>query len=273
MTETLAERGRRARSAWTWTPERRAKASATRKRLLAAGLIAPPPASLGGKALKGRRRSTEANAKTGETQRRMHADGRLRISESHRAAVVASNKRRGIGEQNRLRVWTPEMRAKLGETRRRQYREGRITLSEDGRRRLVAAASKPHPWVSAALKGKPRTPEAMKNILAAVCMKPNGLERDVQNLLDQHCPGEWKFNVGEKIVAGKVPDFIRRDGVPVYLDMFGDYWHRNDNGKARQRLFARARARLVIVWEREFRRCPEIVVRRLASAMRRPPRG
>lgn len=102
-----------------------------------------------------------------------------------------------------------------------------------------------------------------------ISQHPNRLERRVlAALIDAFPLVGWKFNDG-LVVAGKIPDFIRSDGVNICVDVHGDYWHRNDTlatCQARQRLFLAADWRLVIIWEREFKHDALIVRRRVHRA-------
>lgn len=100
---------------------------------------------------------------------------------------------------------------------------------------------------------------------------PNKLENAALGVLRRAFPGVgWKFNTGT-IIAGKIPDLIR-DGGRVVVDIHGDYWHRHETRaqtRARVKLFLGAGYTLVIVWEHEFKRNPDLLVRRVIRAERR----
>lgn len=94
--------------------------------------------------------------------------------------------------------------------------------------------------LSAAQIGRPRSLESVRAGAKAMSRHPNRLERCVlAALIDAFPTAGWKFNDG-LVIAGKIPDFIRSDGVKLVVDVHGDYWHRNDTPatcRARQRLF------------------------------------
>lgn len=103
---------------------------------------------------------------------------------------------------------------------------------------------------------------------------PNGLERRVlATLIDAFQDAGWRFNV-DTVVAGKVPDFLRSDGLNVMVDVHGDYWHQGEKVRVRQAIFRRAGIRLVVIWESEFKADPGILLRRVRRAtadVRRTP--
>jgi hypothetical protein len=68
--------------------------------------------------------------------------------------------------------------------------------------------------------------------------RPNKLETSVATYLDVAFPGEWRYNAGDFILAGKVPDFINVNGRKAVLDIFGDYWHRGEDPTKRVAHFA-----------------------------------
>ena len=84
-------------------------------------------------------------------------------------------------------------------------------------------------------------------------LHPNYPESWLKDLLDFVSPGKWKFNEGELVVAGKVPDFYRTDGVKDCIELFGDYWHRDELEEvARMYLYGEAGYRCLVLRECEL---------------------
>lgn len=85
-------------------------------------------------------------------------------------------------------------------------------------------------------------------------LHPNYPESWVRDLLEFVSPGRWKFNEGELVVAGKVPDYYRTDGVRDCIELLGDYWHGTEEEPevGRQVLYERAGWRCLILWEHEL---------------------
>jgi len=84
-------------------------------------------------------------------------------------------------------------------------------------------------------------------------VQPNKAELRLSDLLKQFLPNEYKYvGDGEFILAGKCPDFINTNGQKKIIELFGDYWHKGDDGKERVALFAQYGYQTLIVWENEL---------------------
>ena len=141
--------------------------------------------------------------------------------------------------------------------------ETRAKLSTAKKGRALSAEHR------AKLSAAHKTPQYWATMSRALAVHPNKLERRVLgSLIDAFPDAGWKFNDG-LVIAGKIPDFTRSDGLKVVVDVHGDYWHRNETPTtvlARQRLFLAAGWRLVIMWEREFNKMPTLLLRRVRTA-------
>lgn len=84
-------------------------------------------------------------------------------------------------------------------------------------------------------------------------VKQNKKERELQRFLDAILPNEYKFvGDGEFIIAGKCPDFVNINGKKKIIELFGLYWHRNDNPQDRIDLFKQYGYDTLIIWENEL---------------------
>lgn len=88
----------------------------------------------------------------------------------------------------------------------------------------------------------------------------------MQARLNRWFPGEWAYNPGTTVINGFVPDFINVNGHKLLIEVHGDYWHRHDTLGRKRRRYARARFRCVFIWEREFKRNPDLLRRRVERA-------
>jgi len=66
-------------------------------------------------------------------------------------------------------------------------------------------------------------------------------------------------------IGSKYPDFVH-SGLPVVVEMFGNWWHKGDDGRARRAYLARRGYRMVIVRERELSH-PDVIRRRVERAL------
>ena len=90
-------------------------------------------------------------------------------------------------------------------------------------------------------------------------VKPNRLEVKVQQALDKWFPGEWKYNSGETVIGGKIPDFVNVNSKKAVIEVFGNYWHKSKDVRIRKAHFRRFGMDCVVVWERAFKKDPEVL--------------
>ena len=275
----IAEMNRRR----VWTPEMKAKRAATM--LARYGALNKPAtaetrakigaANLGKRRsrpspLKGRPRSAETKAKISATLmgHAGHPMGAEALERTRRRMLAANHfkgkkhdvetRRRMSGAVKAAYVRDPSLATASGE---------RIKITQPhkarrpGWRGRSSEANKR--WASDPINNTRRACAAR----AAACQRPNLLEAEVLAFLDHHFPLEWRYNIADLAVGGKIPDFIRKDGQRVCIDVFGDFWHRGQSAKPRQALFLAHGYGLVIIWEREFRADPNMLTRRVVAAM------
>lgn len=236
--------------------------------------------------------------KQSATIKRLYADGK--IIPPQLGKPIPDHQREAIRESNRRRVFTPEIRENMSEAQR-----GR-SLSDDQRqkhtermRTRVAAGEWKNPIflphdeearrkkMSEASRGKPKGEEHRRKLaesnrkraqdaelekariaasVQGLAQHPNKLERRVLDTLTGAFPDNgWRFNDGV-LVGRKVPDFVRSDGLPIMVDVHGDFWHRGEDPAPRIDHFAEHGFALVVVWEHEFNDDPNILIERVRLA-------
>lgn len=171
-----------------------------------------------------------------------------------------------------------EHRQRQSVTLRRLYATGQLVASMKGKTLSVVMRAKlseahRHLWatMTEAMRQKRLTITAR-----AMSKHPNRLESNVlATLIDAFPDAGWRFNPGV-VVAGKIPDFVRSDGGTIAVDVYGDYWHRDDTQRSirgRQRAFRTEGYRLIVVWEREFNQDRLIAVTRVRRALAKTRHG
>ena len=92
-------------------------------------------------------------------------------------------------------------------------------------------------------------------------LKPNKLELKFDKLLWEWCPGEWKFTGdGGFILGGKIPDWLNVNGKKKLIELFGDFWHSDNNfwfktrndEKSRIEYFKGYGFDTLVIWEKEL---------------------
>lgn len=108
-------------------------------------------------------------------------------------------------------------------------------------------------------KATRESPEFQVARVKGLQMTPNKPESALLELLR---PLGFEYN-STRIIGGLVPDFIHKKDSKI-VEMFGDYWHRNDNPKQKQAIYHRQGYRCVIIWEHELAD-PKAVLRKVKT--------
>lgn len=106
---------------------------------------------------------------------------------------------------------------------------------------------------NASLK-KWQEPDFITNQMNGRKEQPNKCERLLDSVLNDLFPEEYRF-VGDWqiVIGGKCPDFINTNGQKKLIELFGDYWHRNDNPEDRIQKFAKYGFDTLVIWEKELK--------------------
>lgn len=98
-----------------------------------------------------------------------------------------------------------------------------------------------------------QTPEYIAKQMKARNVTPNKAEIGLNRLLQQLLPSEYRYvGNGEFILAGKCPDFININGQKKIIELFGNYWHKEEEEKDRINLFRQYGYETLIIWEKEL---------------------
>ena len=82
-------------------------------------------------------------------------------------------------------------------------------------------------------------------------------EFQMKELLDKNFPGEWGFNGCldcDVIINKMVPDFININGRKIVIEVFGDYWHKDEDENQRIRQYKEFGYQCVVLWEADLNR-------------------
>ena len=99
-----------------------------------------------------------------------------------------------------------------------------------------------------------KDPNFIRKQMKARGVYPNKAELILSDILDNLFSNEYKYvGDGEFILAGKCPDFINVNGKKKIIELYGDYWHRNDDPQDRIKLFRQYGYDTLIIWEKELK--------------------
>jgi len=95
--------------------------------------------------------------------------------------------------------------------------------------------------------------KVVKSALESMHIRPNKKEVLLANVLQNVVPREYKYvGDGSLIIGGCCPDFMNVNGKKKLIELYGDYWHRNDEPQDRITYFKQFGFETLIVWEHEL---------------------
>jgi len=110
----------------------------------------------------------------------------------------------------------------------------------EGIKKAWSNPDKKHQWVSAANK-------------ANSFHKINKIETKLDGILNTLFPNEYKYTGdGSIIIEGKIPDFININGQKKIIELFGNYWHKQEDEQIRKEYFDKYGYKTLIIWEEEM---------------------
>ncbi len=108
-------------------------------------------------------------------------------------------------------------------------------------------------------KGKHANPEHVRKVIASNHWRPTKPEKYLGEILERLYPNEYKYTGdGNVILGSKIPDFTNVNGKKQVIELYGDYWHRNDNIHVDINRYKEYGYSCLIIWEHELGN-PELV--------------
>lgn len=108
--------------------------------------------------------------------------------------------------------------------------------------------------ISKRMKENWADPEFALRMGIAQGITPNKPETVLLNLLNELYPNEWKFTGDFSfMINGKNPDFTNVNGQKKLIEMYGDYWHKDDNPQDRINAFKPFGWDTLVIWEKELK--------------------
>lgn len=107
------------------------------------------------------------------------------------------------------------------------------------------------------------SPEVRAKVLRKLRKRPTSLELKVMRVLDRYFDG-WRYTGdGKVVIGGKVPDL---NGKKI-IEVWGRYWHRNDDPRERIEFFRKHGYDCLVIWEDELK-FEDNLVKRISAFMR-----
>ena len=178
-----------------------------------------------------RKKISEAN----KGKRRSEEFGRV-MSRHNRERVVSEESKKKMSVAGKGRLFSEETRKKIGDAHRGK------TMSKESKKKMSVAA-----------KNRWKNPEFAKKMLKAFEMKPTKPEIQMEALLNELFPKEYKYvGDGDVWINGKNPDFINCNGQKKIVEVYGDYWHRDHKEQDRIDIFEPYGYQTLVIWASEI---------------------
>ncbi len=92
---------------------------------------------------------------------------------------------------------------------------------------------------------------------------PNKPEKKIIDIINKYNLPYKYTGDGAFWIENMNPDFVNCNGEKIALEVFGDYWHRDDNGE-REIMLKKYGWDCIIIWEHEIKELPELeIVKRI----------
>jgi hypothetical protein len=104
-----------------------------------------------------------------------------------------------------------------------------------------------------------RKPEYIAKQIESRSCRPNKLEFKFGEMLNNLQPNEWKY-VGdfEFFLGGRCPDFMNINGKKKLIELYGNYWHQDENPQERIEHFKQYGFDTIIIWESELKHMEKV---------------
>lgn len=101
----------------------------------------------------------------------------------------------------------------------------------------------------------------VRKIMKAWHVKPNKKEKFLINLINEHDLPFRYVGDGQFILGGRCPDFLNYNGKKQLIELFGDYFHRDDDPQERIDFFRQYGFETLVIWEHKLDNPSEVVVK------------
>lgn len=90
--------------------------------------------------------------------------------------------------------------------------------------------------------------------------RPNKLELNLDSILQEYFPNEWKYvGDGKVIIGGKCPDFINCNSRKHLIELFGEYWHKDSSSQDRIDYFKQYGFDTLVIWGNDLKNPDQVV--------------
>ena len=114
--------------------------------------------------------------------------------------------------------------------------------------------SESHKGQPSGFKGKHFSDESRRKWFKSNNFSPNKQEIKLQNILNEVLPNEYLYvGDGDFILGGRCPDYLNINGQKKLIELYGDFWHKGEDGIERVEYFKSFGFETLIVREHELK--------------------
>ena len=223
---------------------------------------------------KGSKRSEEHKRKISKVGkgRIFTEETRKKIGLKHIGKVVSKESRKKMSDAHKGKKLSKETKLKIklssiGKKRSEEHKR-KISIANSGKKRSeehkrklsvshigIIPSEKTKIKLSKTGIKKWQDPIFQKKQYKARAIRPNKPETILLNLLNDLFLNEYKY-VGDFqfFLGGRNPDFMNINGQKKLIELYGDYWHKNDNPQDRIDHFKQYGFDTLVIWECELKR-------------------
>ena len=95
----------------------------------------------------------------------------------------------------------------------------------------------------------------LPNLYSLASKRPNIIEKQLLEILNEKFPSQWKYSGnGQIVIGGCVPDFVNINGKKQVIELFGDYWHSFNPFDEAQKVnhYKEYGYNCLVIWENEL---------------------
>ena len=224
-----------------------------------------------GQGNRGKKRTVQqkkkiSDAKKGDKNPMKRLDVRLKVSNSlkGRSAWNKGKKMPPMSENHKEKI----RKSMLGKNTFKKSKEARkkMSVAKQGCKRSKESVRKSNVGIKAAWANPEIRDKQVRAIILGNKISANKVEVKMWDIINKMYPNEWKFvGDGQLIINGKCPDFVNINGKKLLIEVFGDYWHRDDNPKERIKVFEPYGYRTLVLWEHNIVNDCELVKSEIRS--------
>jgi G:T-mismatch repair DNA endonuclease (very short patch repair protein) len=104
------------------------------------------------------------------------------------------------------------------------------------------------------LKDKVELEKLLKRTIFRAKISPNKSERRLYEFINTILPNEYVLNSNRQFMINNMfPDLVNVNGKKKVIELFGNYWHRNDNPEERISKFKEYGFDCLVIWEHQLK--------------------